>query len=215
MLVATLAGSAQDRPTEFQSWNQVQLIYPLVRSTDSEGKTVNKVTGIFDTIARFDGDTGINDARAGFELQFRANHFLTFVTSALYRGDEVTKHQRRYETRLAAGATFSGVWKEVIFRNRNLYEYRLRSARNDISVYRNRTQVTFPLKHNDKTLFSPFVSEEFFYDMSANSVNNNELYIGITRRFNPRTELDIAYIRNDTNPVNANGLSLALRITLR
>ena len=215
VLAAAVTGFAQEKPSVFQSWNQVQLILPLARSTDSEGKTVNKITGIFDTIARFGRKGNFTDARAGFEVQFRSNKYLTFVTSALYRGDEVVEHQRRYETRLAAGPTFSFVWKNITFRDRNLYEYRVRSGRNDISVYRNRFQVTFPVKHKDKTLFSPFLSEEFFHDFSVNRINNNELFLGITRRLNSKTELDVAYIRNETDPADVNGLSLALRIMLR
>ena len=87
--------------------------------------------------------------------------------------------------------------------------------RNDISVYRTRLQISVPVKHNGKILFSPFLSEEAFYDFHADRFNNNELFLGITRRLNPRTELDVAYIRNDTAPANVNGLSLNLKITLR
>ena len=39
--------------------------------------------------------------------------------------------------------------------------------------------------------------------------------LGITRRLSSRTELDIAYIRNDTAPANVNGLSLNLKVMLR
>ena len=214
LLVAALTGFSQERPSVFQSWNEVQLIVPLARITDGEGKSVDKVTAIFLGVARF-GRDDVTDARAGIELHFRANKYLTFVTGALYRRDEVVENTRQYETRLDVGATFSANWKQVSFRDRNFYEYRVRSGRNDISVYRNRLQVSFPLKHKDKVLFSPFLSEEVFYDLSSNSYNSNELFLGITRRLNSRTELDIAYIRNDTAPANVNGLSLNLKITLR
>ena len=175
---------------------------------------MDKITAIFIGIARF-GRDDVTDARAGIELHFRANKHLTFVTSALYRGDEVVENVRQYETRLAVGPTFSATWKQVSFRDRNLYEYRVRSGRNDISVYRNRLHISVPVTHNGKVLFSPFLSEEVFYDFSANSFNNNELFLGVTRRINSRSELDIAYIRNDTSPANVNGLSLNLKIMLR
>ncbi|HKP68414.1 MAG TPA: DUF2490 domain-containing protein [Pyrinomonadaceae bacterium] len=215
MLVTALSISAQDRPTVSQSWNEVQLIAPLVRSADSEGKSVDKITAVFFGIGRFGRKTDVTDARSGFELHFRANKHLTFVTGALYRGDEVVDSVRQYETRLDFGATFNGTWKGVSFRDRNFYEYRVRSGRNDISVYRNRFQMSVPVKHKGKVLFSPFISEEIFYDFSAKSFNNNELFLGITRRLDSRTELDIAYIRNDTSPANINGLSLNLKIRLR
>ena len=176
---------------------------------------MNKITAIFNGIARFGRTVDLTDGRFGVEFNFRANKHLTFVTSALYRNDEVVDHTRQVETRLAVGPTFSAAWKQISFRDRNLYEYRVRSGRNNISVYRQRFQMSFPLKHNGKILFSPFLSEEAFYDFSAGRFNNNELFLGVTRRLNPRTELDIAYIRNDTNPANVNGLSLNLKITLR
>ncbi|MFL6468440.1 MAG: DUF2490 domain-containing protein [Pyrinomonadaceae bacterium] len=215
MLVGTLAGISQDRPSVFQSWNEVQLIVPVTRFTDSEGNSVNKITAIFNGIARFGRRVDLTDGRTGIELNFRTNKHLTFVTSALYRGDEVVENVRQFETRLAVGAAFSATWKLVSFRDRNLYEYRVRSGRNNISVYRQRFQMSFPLKHNGKTLFSPFLSEEAFYDFSAGRFNNNELFLGVTRRLSPRTELDIAYIRNDTSPANVNGISLNFKITLR
>lgn len=215
LLGVALTGFSQDRPSVFQSWNEVQLIVPVVRSTDAEGKSVNQITAIFNGIARFGRDVDLTDGRGGIELNFRANKHLTFVTSALYRGDEVVENVQQFETRLDVGATFSATWNQVSFRDRNLYEYRVRSGRNDISVYRHRFQMSFPFKHNGKPLFSPFLSEEAFYDFSVNRFNNNELYLGVTRRLSSRSELDIAYIRNDTNPANVNGLSLNLKITLR
>jgi hypothetical protein len=213
LLVAPLTVFSQGRPSVFQSWNEVQLIVPVSRSTDSEGRSVNKITALFLGVARF-GRDDVTDARAGFELHFRANKHITFVTGALYRGDEVVENTRRYETRLDVGATFSANWKQVSFRDRNFYEYRVRSGRNDISVYRNRLQVSVPVKHNDKILFSPFLSEEIFFDLSSGSYNSNELFLGVTRRLSSQTELDIAYIRNHTSPANVNGLSLNLKITL-
>jgi hypothetical protein len=211
----SLAAFSQGRPSVFQSWNEVQLIVPVARSVDGEGKSVNKITAIFNGIARLGRSVDVTDARAGIEFNFRANKYLTFVTSALYRGDEVVQNIRHYETRLAVGPTFMAKWKQVSFRDRNLYEYRVRSGRNDISVYRNRLQISVPVKHNGKILFSPFLSEEAFYDFSVHSFNNNELFLGVTRRLNALTDLDIAYIRNDTRPANVNGLSLNLKIRLK
>ena len=127
---------------------------------------MNKITAIYSTIGRF-GRDDVTDARAGIELNFRANKYLTFVTGVLYRGDEVVENVKQYETRLDIGATFSAAWKQVSFRDRNLYEYRVRSGRNDISVYRHRLQVSVPVSHNGKVLFSPFLSEEVFYDISG------------------------------------------------
>ena len=212
--VCALSIQAQDRPSVFQWWNEVQLIVPVVRFTDGRGKTVNKVTTIFSGVARV-GRGELIDGRLGVEMDFRAGGHVTLITSVLERTDELVDNHQHSEIRIAGGATFSFLAKEFSFRDRNLYERRARAGRNDISVYRQRLQISHPLRHNGKILFSPFLSEEAFYDMSVNRVNNNELFLGVTRRLNRRTDLDIAYIRNDISPANANGLSLALKIALR
>ena len=204
---------AQDRPSLFQSWNEVQLIVPFIRDEDA-GKSVDKVTAIFNGIARFGRGEWV-DGRVGAEMNFRANKYLNIIASALERRDEQFDNQPHSEIRLAVGATLSAMLKQFSIRDRNLYERRVRASRNDINVWRHRLQISHPLKHEGKTLFSPFLSEELFYDASVNRFNNNELFLGITRSLTSRMALDIAYIRNDTAPANVNGLSLNLKITLR
>src|SRR5204863_10198964 len=76
----------QDRPSVFQSWNEVQLIVPLIRSEDAGGRSVDKVTAIFNGIARF-GRAELVDGRLGAEMDYRANQYLTRVASALERRD--------------------------------------------------------------------------------------------------------------------------------
>src|SRR4051812_31778963 len=98
ILAGTYTVFLQDRPSVFQSWNEVQLIVPVERSTDAAGKSVDKITAIFNGIGRFGRKDDVTDARAGAELNFRANKHLTFVTSALARGDEVVENHRHYET---------------------------------------------------------------------------------------------------------------------
>jgi hypothetical protein len=214
LIGASVPALSQDRPSVFQSWNEVQFIVPLVRSEDANGKTVNRVTAIFNGIGRF-GRGQLVDGRIGVELNFRVNKYVTLVGSALYRGDEVVRNVRHGETRLAAGATLSLLLRKFSIRDRNLIEHRVRIDRGDINVWRHRLQISHPVTQNGKTLFSPFLSEELFYDAHARRFNNNELFLGITRQLTKRSALDIAYIRNDTAPANVNGISLALKITLR
>jgi hypothetical protein len=205
---------AQERPTVFQSWNEVQLIVPVTRYVDPQGKTSNRITSIFSGVGRI-GRGELVDGRLGLELNFRANKYVTLITSVLERTDEAVDDHRHSEIRIAGGATFSFLMKEFSLRDRNLYERRARAGRNDINVYRQRLQISHPLKYKGKTIISPFLSEEAFYDMSVRRFNNNELFLGVTRRLRKGTDLDIAYIRNNTNPANVNGLSLALKIALR
>ncbi len=203
-------------PSAFQSWNEVQLILPLVRSKDSKGKNIDKVTATFNGIARV-GRKNLDflDDRAGLTLDFRVNKYLSLLTGALYRRDELIENVRRYETRLDFGATLSKTWRDFSFRDRNMLEHRFRNGRADINLYRQRIQASYPINHKNKIIFSPFVSEEGYFDLSSKIWLQNEFFSGITRVINRKTSIDIAYVRNDSRPVNVNGLSLNLKIRLK
>ncbi len=203
-------------PSQFQSWNEIQLIVPLVRSKDAKGKSIDKVTATFNGILRI-GRSNLDflDNRMGATVDFRVNRYLSLFTAALYRKDELVENVRRYETRFDVGATFSKTWRNFSFRDRNMFEHRFRSGRIDLNLYRQRIQASHPVKFNEKELFSPFISEEGYYDLQSKTWIQNEFFAGITRRINQKTSIDIAYIRNDSRPANVNGISLNLKIKLR
>lgn len=200
----------------FQSWNEVQLILPLVRAKDAQGKSFDKFTAIFNGVARIGRkEFDFLDDRAGLTLDYRAGKYLSVFAGVLYRRDEIVKNIPRYETRLTAGATISKIWKEFSFRDRNMFEHRFRSGRGELNLYRQRIQIAHPIKINKKEIFSPFISEEAYYEITSRKWVQNEFYAGITRKINSKMALDLAYLRNDSKPANVNGLSLNLRIRLR
>lgn len=203
-------------PSEFQSWNEVLLIVPIVRAKDAKGKTIDKVTATFGGTLRI-GRSNLDflDNRLSATVDFRVNRYLSLLTGVIYRKDENTVNQRRFETRLDAGAMLSKTWGKFSFRDRNLFEHRFRNGRADLNLYRQRIQVSRPVIFNKKELFAPFISEEGFYDLQLKSWIRNEFYAGITRRFNKKTSIDIAYVRSDSRPVNVNGISFNLKIRLR
>lgn len=202
--------------SEFQSWNEIQLILPVVTEKDSEGKSFDKITVNFTGNLRI-GRRNLDflDNRIATTIDFRVNKFVSFVTGVLYRKDELTKNRQRYETRLNASVVFSKSWSGFTFRNRNVLEHRFRNSRSDTNLYRNRTQISYPLKFKNRELFTPYISEEGYLDLQSHIWAQNEFYAGITRRINPRASIDLAYIRNDLQPVNANGFNFGLRIRLR
>lgn len=202
--------------SEFQSWNDAQFILPLVRGKDEKGKSLDRLTATFTGALRV-GRKSVDflDNRVGATLDWRVNKYFSLLTAALYREDENVKNLRRYESRVGVGAIFSKKLEDFTFRDRNMFEHRFRHNRRDINVYRNRIQINRPLKRRGKELFAPFVSEEGFYDLTAEKRFRNEFYAGITRRIDKRISIDIAYVRLDALPVNVNGLSLGLKIKLR
>lgn len=203
-------------PSQFQSWNEVQLIVPIARAKDAKGKTIDKVTATFSGILRI-GRSNLDflDNRLSATVDYRVNRYLSLLSSVMYRKDEITVNQRRFETRLDAGAMLSKTWSKFSFHDRNFFEHRFRNGRADLNLYRQRIQVSRPVTFNKKELFVPFISEEGYYDLQSKSWIQNEFFAGITRRLNQKTSIDIAYVRNDSRPINVNGISLNLRIRLR
>ncbi len=203
-------------PSQFQYWNEVQLILPLVGAKDAKGKSFDKVTASFSGVLRIGrGNFDFLDNRIGTTVDFRVNRHLSLLTGVLYRKDELIKNRRRYETRFGVGATFFGTWRGFTLRDRNMFEHRFRNLRNDLNLYRQRIQVSRPVKIKNKEIFSPFVSEEGYYDLHLRKWVQNEFFAGITRKLTPKTSIDLAYIRVDSQPVNVNGISIGLKIRLR
>lgn len=203
-------------PEKFQSWNEVQIIAPLKQRKNEKGKTVDLITATFSGVFRI-GRNNLDflDNRAGATFDFRLNKYLSLFAGGLYRKDELVKNIRRYETRFISGATVSLTWRDFTFRDRNMFEHRFRNSRQDSNLYRQRLQVSHPIKYKDKEMFTPFISEEGYFDTRSKIWVQNEFYAGITRRLNKKTTLDIAYLRTDQSPTNVNGISLNLKIKLR
>lgn len=218
VLAYSCIASAQNSSPKsvFQSWNETQLILPLVRGKDAKDKSFDRITATFNGIARIGRrDFDFLDNRVGLTLDFRINKYLSLFTGTLYRRDELTANVKRYETRFTSGAVISKVWNKFSFRDRNMFEHRFRNGRGDTDLYRQRIQISHPLTYRKKELFSPFISEEGYYEITGRQWVQNEFYAGITRKINSKTALDIAYLRTDSKPVNVNGLSLNLKIRLR
>lgn len=216
LLGCAAAVPAQSLPSEFESWNEIQLIVPLIRDKNSKGKMVDKVTATFSGISRI-GRNPVRplDSRVSATIDYRVNKYLSLMAAVLYRRDELTPRVDRYETRLDLGFVLTKTWGNFTFRDRNVIEHRFRNSRKDINVYRNRGQISYSIKHKNKELFAPFVANEGYYDLTNKLWSQNEFHAGISRRLNKRTVLDVAYTRNDSRPFNANALNLTLKIKLR
>lgn len=198
-----------------QSWNEVQVTLPIVSTRDARGKTIDKVTATFSGTARIGRNGQLLDARAGASFAFRLNKHISALAGIVQRSDELTPNSRRTETRLDIGAILSTTLGHFTFKDRNMIERRFRAGRSDTTLYRHRLQVSYPIKRRGKTLFSPFVSEEGYYDITNSTWAQNEFYVGISRALSKRTAVDIAYVRNDSKPRNVNGPSITLKIDLR
>lgn len=200
----------------FQSWNELQVIVPLIRTKGTDGKKVDRLFATFSGTMRF-GRRPVEDVddRAGAMFEVRIRKYLYLVSGVTVRRDEIVNNVPRSETRLDLGATFVKSLDGFNVKDRNLFERRFRSGRSNTSFYRNRLQVAHPVRREGKVLFTPFISNEVYYDLTEGRWAQNEFFAGVSRALSRKVSLDIAYLRNNTKPVNANGIGLALRIDFR
>ena len=75
----------------------------------------------------------------------------------------------------------------------------------------------FPVRHKEKELFSPFVADEWYYDITAKEFTTNEFNAGITRKLSSNVSTDIYYVRRDfkTGPTKfVNGIAVNMKIRI-
>jgi hypothetical protein len=205
--------------SDFQFWHETQLNFPLVTGKDSKGKNVDRVSFFLSGALR----VGRNyrrpvDERVGFGFDFRVNKFLTLTPAYLYRAGQPYLNRKEFESRFRMAATLGKSWTKFSVRNRNLLEYRLRNSRSDSVRYRNRTQLSVPVRKNDREIVAPFVSNEVFYEIRDNVWTRNELILGISRKLNANASADFFYLyqRNrDRILRNLNALGVNLKFTIR
>jgi hypothetical protein len=203
--------------SEFQEWNEVQIIYPLKQEKDKKGKTFDRITATFSGIFRF-GQKNLSefvDLRAGLTLDFRVNKFTHLYTGYQYKRDEALPNARGYEQRINFALGLEKTWKKFTLKERNMYEHSFRVNRVDSNRYRQRFQASYSITKNKKELFAPYVSEEGYWDLDNHLWARNEFYLGITKKFTRHYSADFYYIRLDVLPVNANGIGVTLKIKLK
>lgn len=218
-LSATFANSQTPPESDFQFWNETQLIFPLVTAKDSKGKEVDRVVFFLSGNLRFGRNyTRFVDERIGFGFDFKPNKFLTVTPSYLYRAGQPFANRKEYESRFRLAATLDKRWPRVTFRNRNLIEYRMRNSRSDSVRYRNRPLVQFSVRKNEKEIFAPYVSDEVFYDFQEKAWTRNELTLGVNRKLAPNVSADFFYLwqRNRGRVLrDVNALGVNLKFTVK
>ena len=201
--------------TDFQLWNDLQLIAPLKTVKDDKNKTVDKIVLTLDGITRLGRNASFPvDNRAAATLDFRLNRYLKLSTGYLYRKFEQIPNRKSYESRLSFAANLEKKFDPLTLRHRSMFEYRFLNSRPNIKVYRPRFQAAYSLKRAGKEIFAPFVSEELFYNLETGKRFRNDFYVGISRKLNRQVSIDVFYVRLDTNPVNANAIGTTLKIRL-
>jgi hypothetical protein len=149
-------------------------------------------------------------AGGGAILDFRVNQYVGVSGGYLFVSLPNTGKGYNVNVPLAAATVHSSV-RRFRFSDRNRFE-KLYGLPGSPVRYRNKITVDMPLASGRWT---PFLSNETFYDFSQRAWTQNRFQIGIGRRLTPVLKLDIYFLersdlRVSNNNVHAIGLALEI-----
>jgi hypothetical protein len=214
VITLLFAGSVRGQSTssqrhDTQNWNDTQLSIALNKKVDLL---------ILGTLRLGRDISHPVDERGGFGFSFKAGKYLTFQANYLYIATQPFKNQKAFENRLSFGGTVRvPVGHGFILSDRNTFERRIRHPQIDATRYRNRLQIEHPFTIGH-TKLNGFMSDEIFFDWSANAWVRNRVAVGAGKTFNQALTLELYYLRqNDshTKPGDVNVIGTTLRVRLR
>lgn len=219
LLTFSQLATSQTLPdSDFQIWNETVLSFPVIKKVDADGKETDKLSLLVLGVVRL-GQNRLYpvDARVGAGFDLKLNKYWSFSPTYVYRRGEPLRDRKEFEHRLRFDLTVGHKWKHFSLKDRNRLEYRVRNSRSDSVRYRNKFTFAFPVKVNDKEIFSPFVADEFYYDFTAKDFTTNEISAGITRKLSKNTSADIFWARRDFSSgqirsLNAIGVNVKIRV---
>lgn len=214
LFISVNAFSQVPYETDFQLWNDTQIIVPLNKKKDWNF--------VIWTFGRFGNKVKTTtDARIGGLLTKKVNKYVTLGGGYLYRYSNPTFRLKRYESRYLGLATFTvplSKDKKWTLVNRNMYQYEDRYSRPNATVIRNRFWVKREVTITEKK-FEPFVSFETFYDFRLKDFARYRTQAGVSHKFNNKFSADIYYVRQDetgnrVRPGTLNGVGTSFRVNL-
>jgi hypothetical protein len=179
--------SAADSPDDVQFWNETQIFLPLREGTELV---------LFGVLRQGRDLTRPVDERGGVGLAFKANKYLTFTPTWLYLAQQPAATRKNIEHRLILNATVKFSLGNFVFTDRNLIERRLRHARSDFTMYRNRLQMDYPVRPGSFK-FRVFIADEVWYDALQRAWTRNRVSAGIIKQFSPRFAGEFFYLRQN------------------
>src|SRR5688572_5079089 len=174
---------AQPLPeSDFQSWNDIQISFPLIKTKGENDKKVERLSFFVSGTFRFGRNVSrFVDERIGAGFDIFVNKYLSLSPSYFYRAGQPLPNRKEYEHRLRFDVNLEKKWSAVSIRDRNRVEYRMRNFVRNSVRYRNRVQLRIPVKRDEKEIFVPFVATEPFYDFQVKKWTRNEFSAGISR----------------------------------
>ncbi len=203
--------------SDFQIWNDTLIAIPLKKSHTKTGVEFDRTTLSIVGTLRFGRNAARPvDERIAVGLSYRLNKYISFVPDVLYRGYQPYRGRKEYESRFRFAVVLENKWKYFSLNDRNQIEYRLRNSRQNSVRYKNRLRLNVPVVKNKRNIFTPFVSDEPYYDFQAHDLTRNELFAGIGKRFTKNFGADFFYLfvkdKGFPKTINGIGINLIFRI---
>ena len=203
---------AQNTETETQIWGITTYEVPL-------GENEKKLSGVVTSDLRLIDDLGgLRDLRFGFIIKYEANKSISIRPGYVFRVRRLAERNDRFEHRLRFDITPKKDFKNLSLENRNRFEHRIKhSGRNDDTFYRNRTRLRLSIKRNGRTIFTPFVSDDVWFDLQNARIFRNDFSGGVSRKITKNLSADFFYrhrrnFRTGTNNENLFGVQIRLRM---
>jgi hypothetical protein len=202
---------------DIQFWHETSVTVPIVTTTDSKGKKSDKLSMFFNGVLRWgDNIKRTTDERIGFGLDYKVNRYLGLTASYLYAAAQPVPGRREHESRLRFMATLEKKFGKFVLRDRNMVEYRIRTPQVNSTRYRNRIQLSRPISRDGRDLFTPFATDEVFYDFHEHKWTRNEFSAGVSKKINNNLTTEFFYgLRNNTGStlkyVHVFGANLRIR----
>jgi hypothetical protein len=188
-LSLNISANAQTRVPEndTQSWNDIQVTIPLNKKTEFV---------LLGTVRLGGNLSSFVDERWGVRFNYAVQKYVTLQGLYFHREARPPNGRREREERVAFGGNVRIPLGKYTLNSRNWFERRWREPQIDAWRYRNRLQLDHPFKIN-KTKFTWFVSDEFFYDWSLDDWVRNRAAVGITHPFNKHLTGEFYYMRQN------------------
>ncbi len=210
--------SAQAPANDFQIWNETTLVKPISKTTDKNGKEVDRLSVLFFGTLRLGQNRAVPvDKRVGAGFELRLNNNFTLTPTYLYRSGNPGRNIKEYEHRIRFDLTYQKKWKNFAIKNRDRVEYRARNSRSDTVRFRNKFTFLVPVRDEGKEIFTPFVATEPYYDFSAKQWTSNEFSAGIAKKLSNNVSAEFFYLhRNNRGNTlkHINGFGANFKITL-
>lgn len=203
---------------DVQFWSETSVSFPLLKKTDEKGKQSEKIGFFLNGTLRFGGNVSrLADKRIGFGFDFFVHKNITLSTSYFYRAAEPYRNRKEFEHRVRFDVSLGKSWSRFSIRDRNRIEYRIRNSTADSVRYRNKFQLNVPVTKRQKTILTPFVATEPFYDFRQRAWTRNEFSAGVSRKINDNLTADFFYLLqnnrgNVLRTINVFGVNLKVKV---